>query len=140
MRAAEAMASGALGSGMLARARQRLDHERQIGAHTLACHPGDDVVGIELAGDADERHQHDGVGPEKEGVLDGVQKAPLCVGEPVFPVEARAAVEPDYVGMRPTSCSLKHFATPKVVITASAPPSTAASITAPGSSNPSMAP
>jgi hypothetical protein len=56
------------------------------------------AVGIELDGDADERHQHDGVGPEKEGVLDRVQKAPLRVGEPVFPVEARAAVEPDHGG------------------------------------------
>src|SRR5215211_5123773 len=44
------------------------------------------------------------------------------------------------VGMRPASRSLLRFATPKVVMTASAPPSTAASITAPGSSSPSMAP
>ena len=68
----------------LARAGQRLDHERQVGAQALAGHPGDDTVGLKLDGDSDESHQHHAVGPEEESVFDGVEKAPLRVGEPVL--------------------------------------------------------
>lgn len=49
---------------------QRLYHKRQIGSQTLAGYTGDDAVGLQLDGDADERHQHDPVGPEEEGVFD----------------------------------------------------------------------
>ena len=77
----------------LARARQRLDHQRQIGAQALARYPGDGAVGLQLDGDTYKHHQHDRVSPEEEGVLDGMEKAPLRVGKPVLTVEARAAVQ-----------------------------------------------
>ena len=73
----------------LARARQRLDHERQIGVQALARYPGDGAVGLQFDGDTYERHKHDPVGPEEEGVLDGMEKAPLRVGEPVLAVGRR---------------------------------------------------
>src|SRR3712207_9145947 len=41
------------------------------------------------------RSQPDRVSPHKEGVLDGMEQAPLRVGEPVLTVEARAAVKAD---------------------------------------------
>ena len=36
--------------------------------------------------------------PKKEGVLDRVQQAPLRVGQPVFTVQAGAAVQPEEGG------------------------------------------
>src|SRR5215207_1528848 len=85
----------------LARTGQRLDHQRQVRAHALAGDLGDYAVGLQLDRDADKRHHHHAIRPEKEGILDRMQKAPLRVGQPVFAVGARTTVQPEDGGNAP---------------------------------------
>jgi hypothetical protein len=95
MRAAEAVASGALGAGMRSPGHGGASTTSGRLAQALARYPGDGPVCFEFDRDAHESHQHDSVGPQEECVLDGVEKAPLRVGEPVLTVEARSAVKAD---------------------------------------------